>query len=90
MGFPHMSKEDIDYNGYLVPNGAYLLSAIWWFYHGPEVYSEPETFDPKTYPALMTIRIIYMLSTLGWHDLECDYAKKAGVINGSTYYELNV
>ncbi|OAA33863.1 O-methylsterigmatocystin oxidoreductase [Beauveria brongniartii RCEF 3172] len=49
MGFPHISEEDINYNGYLIPKGAYLLPAIWWFCYDPEVYSEPETFNPERY-----------------------------------------
>ena len=34
MDMAHMSKGDINYNGYLVPKGAYLLPATWWFCQG--------------------------------------------------------
>ncbi|KAK6543504.1 hypothetical protein TWF694_000250 [Orbilia ellipsospora] len=51
MGFPHTADEDIEYNDYLIPKGAYLLPAVWWFLHDPEVYANPEAFDPERFLA---------------------------------------
>lgn len=49
MGLPHVSNSDLVYDGYYIPQGAYLLPAIWWFNHDPEVYTNPESFDPERY-----------------------------------------
>ncbi|KJZ75356.1 hypothetical protein HIM_05282 [Hirsutella minnesotensis 3608] len=49
LGVWHAAEEDIVYNGYLIPKGACLLSGVWWFCHDPEVYQEPDTFDPERY-----------------------------------------
>ena len=49
MGFPHLATEDIEYNGYHIPKGSFLLPAVWWFLHDPEVYPDPENFDPERY-----------------------------------------
>jgi len=49
MGFPHTATEEIQYKGYHIPEGAYLLPAVWWFLHDPSVYPEPESFDPERF-----------------------------------------
>ncbi|KAJ5109163.1 hypothetical protein N7456_005838 [Penicillium angulare] len=49
MGFPHTATEDIEYNGMLIPKGATLLPGAWWFLHDPEVYSNPESFEPERF-----------------------------------------
>jgi cytochrome P450 len=49
MGFPHTTDEDIEYDGYFIPKGAYLLPAVWWFLHDPEVYANPGLFDPERF-----------------------------------------
>ncbi|KAK1770166.1 cytochrome P450 [Phialemonium atrogriseum] len=49
MGFPHTATEDIVFNGLRIPKGAYLLPAVWWFLHDPEVYANPESFDPDRF-----------------------------------------
>lgn len=51
MGVPHMLSKDINYNGYYMPEGAIVMPAIWWFTHDPEVYKEPDQFDPNRYLA---------------------------------------
>lgn len=51
MGFPHTATEDIEYNGLHIPKGAFLLPAVWWFTHDPEVYADPESFDPDRFIA---------------------------------------
>lgn len=49
MGFPHTATEEFEYDGYRIPKGAYLLPAVWWFLHDPEVYPDPESFDPDRF-----------------------------------------
>ncbi|KAF3906918.1 hypothetical protein AA313_de0203533 [Arthrobotrys entomopaga] len=51
MGFPHTADEDIEYDGHLIPKGAYLLPAVWWFLHDPDVYANPDSFDPERFLA---------------------------------------
>jgi len=45
----HETSEDVTYNGFRIPKGAFLLPAVWWFLHDPETYPDPETFDPERY-----------------------------------------
>ncbi|KAL1952731.1 hypothetical protein VTO42DRAFT_4409 [Malbranchea cinnamomea] len=49
MGFPHTATEDIEYRDLHIPKGAFLLPAVWWFLHDPEVYPDPEIFDPDRF-----------------------------------------
>jgi len=49
MGFPHTTTEDIELNGLYIPKGAYILPSVWWFLHDPEVYVNPESFDPDRF-----------------------------------------
>lgn len=49
MGLPHVAQEDIIVDKYTIPQGAYLLPAVWWFCHDPARYPEPEKFDPSRY-----------------------------------------
>lgn len=49
MGFPHHATESLEYAGYHIPQGAYILPAVWWFTHDPEVYTSPLSFDPSRF-----------------------------------------
>ncbi|KAM4066284.1 cytochrome p450 [Hirsutella rhossiliensis] len=49
LGTPHVITEDTIYKGYLIPKGAILTPAVWWFCHDPQVYAEPQLFDPERY-----------------------------------------
>ena len=49
MCMPHEVEEDMDYEGYAIPKGAYLLPAVWWFCHDPHTYASPDSFDPARY-----------------------------------------
>ncbi|PFH61491.1 hypothetical protein XA68_17216 [Ophiocordyceps unilateralis] len=49
MGFAHATTKDINYNDYLIPSGTYLLPAMWWFLHDPQVYKDPGSFNPERY-----------------------------------------
>ncbi|KAL2869887.1 cytochrome P450 monooxygenase fmaG [Aspergillus lucknowensis] len=49
MGFPHTTTEGFEYHGLYIPKGAYLLPAVWWFLHDPEVHANPELFEPERF-----------------------------------------
>ncbi|KAK5655749.1 hypothetical protein OQA88_5286 [Cercophora sp. LCS_1] len=49
MGFPHTATEDIEINGLFISKGALILPAVWWFLHDPEVYADPERFNPDRF-----------------------------------------
>jgi hypothetical protein len=49
MGFPHTTTEDVEYNGIQIRKGAFLLPAVWWFMHDPDVYADPESFEPNRF-----------------------------------------
>ncbi|KAH7142063.1 cytochrome P450 [Dactylonectria macrodidyma] len=49
IGTTHVAEEEITYAGYRIPKGAYLLPAIWWFLHDPEIHPEPSIFDPERF-----------------------------------------
>uniref|UniRef100_A0A1Y1K2G7 Cytochrome P450 n=1 Tax=Photinus pyralis TaxID=7054 RepID=A0A1Y1K2G7_PHOPY len=49
MGVAHAAGKDIMLKGYLVPKGAIILPAVWWLLHDPEVYADPDSFDPARY-----------------------------------------
>ncbi|RDA92724.1 hypothetical protein CP533_1427 [Ophiocordyceps camponoti-saundersi (nom. inval.)] len=49
LGFPHITSESMVYNGYLIPKGAALIASIFWLLHDPDVYADPESFDPERY-----------------------------------------
>lgn len=45
----HATTEEMIYEGYRIPKGAYLVPSVWWFTHDPKVYSDPHSFDPERY-----------------------------------------
>lgn len=49
IGTAHVADEEIVYERYRIPKGAYLLPSIWWFLHDPEVYSDPSSFNPDRF-----------------------------------------
>ncbi|KAL2110367.1 hypothetical protein VUR80DRAFT_1251 [Thermomyces stellatus] len=51
MGFPHTATDDVEYDGLYLPKGAYLLPNVWWFLHDPDVYADPDSFDPERFLA---------------------------------------
>ena len=48
-GIPHMADDEINYRGFCIPKGAYLVPGTWWFLHDPQTYSNPSCFDPDRY-----------------------------------------
>ncbi|KAI4106153.1 MAG: hypothetical protein LQ339_003150 [Xanthoria mediterranea] len=51
MGLAHKAEDDIAYDQFVIPKGAYLLPSLWWFFHDPKDYSDPDTFKPERYQA---------------------------------------
>lgn len=51
MGFPHVATEEMECAGYCIPKGAFILPAARWFLHDPEVYRDPDVFDPERFLA---------------------------------------
>lgn len=49
LAFPHATTEQTFYNGYLIAKGAYLIPSVWWFLHNPDVYRDPNSFDPDRF-----------------------------------------
>ncbi|EJU04023.1 cytochrome P450 [Dacryopinax primogenitus] len=48
-GLAHMTTDDISYEGYLIPQGTMLIDNIWGMTHDPELYPDPEKFDPSRF-----------------------------------------
>ncbi|KAI9454956.1 cytochrome P450 [Russula earlei] len=46
---PHAATEDHVYEGFFIPKGAWLLGNIWAILHDPDVYPEPEVFNPERF-----------------------------------------
>ncbi|KAJ7136063.1 cytochrome P450 [Mycena epipterygia] len=46
-GFAHRATKDILWNGYLIPAGATVYGNHWSIAHDPEMFPDPERFDPQ-------------------------------------------
>jgi len=46
---PHITAQDIIYEGYLIPKGTWLLANIWFTLSNPETYPSPDVFDPERF-----------------------------------------
>ena len=51
MGLPHAVDEDDTLNGVVIPKGALLIPAVWWFTRDPATYHDPEDFKPERFLA---------------------------------------
>jgi cytochrome P450 len=49
MGFPHTADAEVEYGDYRIPKGALILPAVWWFMHDPQVYADPDSFEPERF-----------------------------------------
>jgi cytochrome P450 len=49
VGFPHTTDSEVKFNGLHIPKGATLLPDVWWFLHDPEVYTDPDVFNPQRF-----------------------------------------
>ncbi|KAF8445000.1 cytochrome P450 [Boletus edulis BED1] len=45
----HIASQDITYEGYFIPRGAWLLPNIWFLLSDPETYPDPEIFNPERF-----------------------------------------
>ncbi|KAM5539597.1 hypothetical protein V8D89_006706 [Ganoderma adspersum] len=54
LGVPHRLNSDDVYRGFDLPDGAMVIPNIWWMTQNPEVYSNPEKFDPDRYLRMST------------------------------------
>ncbi|KAF8602807.1 cytochrome P450 [Ceratobasidium sp. AG-I] len=45
----HTSKEEDEYNGYLIPKGSLIFGNIWAINRDENVYSNPESFIPERF-----------------------------------------
>ncbi|KAI9441780.1 cytochrome P450 [Lactarius indigo] len=49
LGFPHASTEDSVYRGFFIPKGSITLTNSWGILHDPDLYPDPETFNPERF-----------------------------------------
>ncbi|KIK81761.1 hypothetical protein PAXRUDRAFT_744781 [Paxillus rubicundulus Ve08.2h10] len=49
LGVPHVSTEDITYNGFVVPKGSYIIANLWSILHDETTYPDPEVFKPERF-----------------------------------------
>ncbi|KAK0472150.1 cytochrome P450 [Armillaria novae-zelandiae] len=46
-GVPHRASKDIIWNGYAIPKGAIVIPNHWSIFHDPDIFPDPERFDPQ-------------------------------------------
>ncbi|KAJ2962421.1 hypothetical protein NQ176_g10935 [Zarea fungicola] len=51
MGAPHLTEDDIHYQGYTILKGAIILAATWWFYNDLQEYHNPLAFESERFLA---------------------------------------
>ncbi|KAI9441802.1 cytochrome P450 [Lactarius indigo] len=49
LGVPHSSTDDDFYKGYFIPKGAVVIANGWGVLHDPELYPDPEIFNPDRF-----------------------------------------
>ncbi|KAJ3569367.1 hypothetical protein NP233_g5093 [Leucocoprinus birnbaumii] len=49
IGIPHLSTGDDVYNGYYIPSGSIVIANTYAMLHDPEVFPNPEVFDPERF-----------------------------------------
>ncbi|KIJ18479.1 hypothetical protein PAXINDRAFT_70725 [Paxillus involutus ATCC 200175] len=49
LAVPHVSMEDITYNGFVVPKGSYIIGNSWSILHDETTYPDPEVFQPERF-----------------------------------------
>ncbi|KAF5366438.1 hypothetical protein D9758_009768 [Tetrapyrgos nigripes] len=46
--FPHVTNQDLQYNGYKIPQGTVILANVWGILRDPKIYgSNADNFDPE-------------------------------------------
>ncbi|KAJ7982963.1 putative monooxygenase [Mycena polygramma] len=51
-GMPHSLTQDDIYEGMHLPKGSLMIPNVWYMLHDPEVYPDPDTFNPDRYTNL--------------------------------------
>ncbi|KAJ7170769.1 cytochrome P450 [Mycena crocata] len=46
---PHAAIADVTYRGYTIPAGATIIENLYGLFHDPEVYDDPERFNPDRF-----------------------------------------
>ncbi|RPD73721.1 cytochrome P450 [Lentinus tigrinus ALCF2SS1-7] len=49
LGVPHRAIADDIHRGYRIPKGATMMPNIWWMTQNPDLYAEPERFNPDRF-----------------------------------------
>ncbi|GJN76720.1 hypothetical protein PLIIFM63780_000207 [Purpureocillium lilacinum] len=49
IGTAHATDDEVLYESFRIPKGAYLLPSLWWFLHDPDTYADPSVFDPERF-----------------------------------------
>lgn len=49
LAIPHVSTKDIRYRHYRIPKDSIILMDNYGTFHDPEMYDDPETFEPERY-----------------------------------------
>ncbi|KAF9058911.1 cytochrome P450 [Rhodocollybia butyracea] len=51
-GFPHRATKDIIWQGYVIPKGSTVVANTWSVGRDPDVFPDPETFEPQRWIAI--------------------------------------
>ncbi|KIK69489.1 hypothetical protein GYMLUDRAFT_35558 [Collybiopsis luxurians FD-317 M1] len=51
LAVPHSNREAEQYRGYLIPEGSTIFVNNWGMFHDPDVFKDPEVFNPDRYIA---------------------------------------
>lgn len=49
IGIPHVSTKEIQYGRYRIPKDSTIIMNIYGIFHDPDMYDDPERFDPERY-----------------------------------------
>ena len=49
IGIPYRVTQNDVYRGYFIPAGATVIQNIWAIFRDPEIYPQPETFNPDRF-----------------------------------------
>ncbi len=49
VGVGHRSITDVEISGYFIPNGTRIFTNLWGLHHDPDVWDNPESFQPERF-----------------------------------------